>query len=77
MPVSGSGQECLYETDDGPALVGHEIPAASEEELQLGKLYLAGCELAEVGPHAGLIGNDVGIAGIGFGLPTVGVTDPV
>jgi len=45
--------------------------------LQLGKLYLAGCELAETGSHAGLVSDDVSVFGVGFRLAAVGVAGSV
>src|SRR5215216_1969101 len=78
-PLQGRerGQKRLSEAGDGPAPVGDEVSAAGEEDLQLSELSLASGELPEVGPHAGLVGDDVGVASIGFGLPTVGVARAV
>lgn len=69
--------EGLPETGDGAGLVRHEVAAAGEQEAQLGEVSLAGSELAEIRPHPGLLGDDAGVAGIGFGLPAVGVAGPV
>ncbi len=63
-------QKGFSETSDGSALVGNEVATASEEKLQLGDLFFTWLELTEVTPHPGLLGDDVRIAGIGFGLST-------
>ncbi len=70
-------QKCLSEASDGSALVGDEVAAASQEKLQLGDLLLTWLELTEVRPHPRLVGDDTSIAGIGFGLSTVGVASPI
>ena len=59
------------------ALVGNEIATASKQKLQLGDLFFACFELAEVWPHPRLVGYDVSITGIGFGLSSVGVAGSV
>ena len=59
------------------SLVGDEVAAPSEEKLQLGDLFFAWLELTEVRPHPSLIGDDVGITGIGFGLSAVSVAGSV
>jgi hypothetical protein len=41
-------QKCLFEADDGPGLVGYEIAATGEKELQLGERCLAWLQCAEV-----------------------------
>jgi len=51
-----------------PVPVDEEIAAAPEQDAQLGEGGLAGLELAEVGPHASLIGDDAGISGIGLAV---------
>ncbi len=54
-------QQCFPEAGDGAGLIGDEIAAAGDEELQFGKLSFAGCEFAEVRSHPSLIGLfDVG-----------------
>ena len=50
-----------------PVSVDEEI-AAPEQDAQLDEGGLAGLELAEVGPHTGLIGDDAGISGIGLAV---------
>jgi hypothetical protein len=65
------GQKGVSETVDGAGLVTDQVPAASEEGLQLGQFVLAGGELLEVWPHTGLIGDDVGVSGVGLGLSGV------
>src|SRR3712207_7649973 len=57
--------------------IGDEVAPASEKELQFGESFLSGQELAKIAPHAGLIGDDVGVFGIGFRLPTVSVAGAV
>jgi hypothetical protein len=67
----------LFEASDGSALVGDEVAAPSEQKLQLGDLLFTWGKLTEVRSHSSLISNDMGIAGIGFGLPAVGVASPL
>ncbi len=71
-------QKRLSEASDGSTLVGDEVAAASEEELQLREPLLTWPELAE-GPasYAPGVGDEAGIAGIRFGLSTVGVAGPI
>ena len=45
--------------------------------MQLGDLLLTWPELAEVRPHPGLVGDDAGVTGIGFGLPAVSVAGAI
>jgi hypothetical protein len=70
-------QKSFSEASDGSALIGDEVAAAPEKKLQLGDLLLTWPELAEIRPHTRLIGDEVGIASIGFGLSTVGVAGPI
>ncbi len=70
-------QEGLSEAGDDSGLVGNEVTTASEEKLQLGDLLLTWVELAEVWPHPGLVSDEVGISGIGFGLTAVGVAGSI
>jgi hypothetical protein len=71
------GQKCLSETSDGSALVNNEVAAASEEKLQFGELFFTWLELTKVRPHPSLVGNGMGISGIGFRLTAVGVAGSV
>ncbi len=71
------GHKRLPEAGDGPVLTSDQIATTSEEEPQLGDLFLAWLELAEVLPHPGLVSDDTGIPGVGLGLATVGVMGPV
>jgi hypothetical protein len=71
------GEERISEAVDGPGLVANQVPSAGEEDLQFGKLSFSGLEFAEVGSHAGLVGDDVSIAGIGLGLSAIGVAGAV
>ena len=70
-------QKGFSQASDGPTLVGNEIATASKQKLQLGDLLFTWFEHAEVWPHPRLVGYDVGITGIGFGLAAVGVASPV
>jgi hypothetical protein len=70
-------QKCLSKASDGSAPVGDEVTAAPEKKLQFGELFLAWLELAEVRSHPRLVGDDVGISGIGFGFTAVSVTGSV
>jgi Transposase len=67
------GQQGVSETVDGAGLVGDEISAAGEQELQFGQISFAGSESCEIGPHPSLIGDDISVAGIGLGLSGIGV----
>jgi hypothetical protein len=70
-------KERLSEAGDGPALVGDEIASAGEQELHLGEFPFAGGKLRKITPHAGLVGDDVGVFGIGLGFAAVSVAGPV
>src|SRR5215204_200689 len=70
-------KERLSEAGDGPALVGDEIASAGEQELHLGEFPFAGGKLRKITPHAGLVGDDVGVFGVGLGFAAVSVAGPV
>jgi hypothetical protein len=67
----------LSEAGYAAAFVNDEVASASEQKLKLGKIALAGDELTEIGAHTSLVGDDMGISGVGFGLSTVGVAGAV
>jgi hypothetical protein len=70
-------KERLSKAGDGPALVGDEIASAGEQELHVGELPFAGGKLRKITPHAGLVGDDVCVFGVGLGFAAVSVAGPV
>jgi hypothetical protein len=58
-------------------LVGEEVTAPSEEELQLSELFFTWLELPEIRSHSSLISNDMGITSIGFGFATISVASSI
>ena len=70
-------QERVSEAVNGAGLVGYEIATSREEDLKLGQLPLVGSELLKLGPHASLVGDDVGVVGVGLGLSAVGIARAV
>jgi hypothetical protein len=69
----------LFETDDGPGLLGYEIAATGEKELQSSASAVSlgsSAPRSQVSCEPG-VGYDVGVFGVGLGLSAVGVTGPV
>src|SRR5829696_1534969 len=60
-----------------PALVGHQVAAAREEEPQLGEQLVGGLERLEIASHTRLLGDDECVTAVGLGLASEAVTGPV
>ena len=71
------GQKRLPEAGDTSGPVGDKVAPSGEKKLKFSEITFAGGEPAEVASHSSLIGDDVGISGVGLGLPTVGIAGPI
>jgi hypothetical protein len=60
------GQKRLPEAGDTSGAVGDKVAPSGEEKLKFGEITFAGGEPAEVASHSSLIGDDVGISGVGL-----------
>jgi hypothetical protein len=64
-----AGQQATDAVADAGGL-SSEVVVVADEHVQLGQGVVADVDLAErVRQNAGGVGDDVGVAGVGFGLP--------
>lgn len=65
------------EAVDGSGAVADQVGAAAGEQTELDDGFVAGPDRLQIAAHAGLVGDDVRVAGIGLALAAVARRGPV
>ena len=78
-PLQGRehAQQGAAQAVHGAGAVLDQVDPASGQQLELDGGFVAGVDGPQVAAHPGLVGNDVGVAGVGLALTAVTVGSPV
>ena len=80
MPAPGPGTaraEDVPQALECPALILHQVAAASEKEPHLRKQFVGGLKRLEIASHARLLGDDESVSAVSLGLAPEAITCPV